>query len=112
MQGKTEAEAEKLRADARALEDAGVFGLVLECLPSGLAEQITSSVGVPTIGIGAGPACDGQILVIHDLLGIPTGVNPPFVKRYAEIGDAMRAAFADYRREVETGVFPPALRSR
>lgn len=107
MHGKQEAEAEQLVRDAKALADAGAFAIVLECLPDALAARITETVAIPTIGIGAGPHCDGQILVMHDLLGInPPESTPKFVKRYAEIGNAVSSAVSDYIREVEDGTFP------
>ncbi len=106
VQGRAEADAERLAQDAAALDQAGVFALVLECVPVALAERITGSISVPTIGIGAGPDCDGQILVIHDLLGMYDKLSPKFVKRYAELGETMRQAFAAYRADVETGAFP------
>jgi 3-methyl-2-oxobutanoate hydroxymethyltransferase len=106
VQGRRPAEAQAVLEDARALEAAGVFAIVLECIPSDLAAEITAAVSVPTIGIGAGAACDGQVLVTHDMLGIQTGVTPRFAKHYAELGDTMLRAFETYRREVETGAFP------
>ena len=106
VQGRQPAEARALVADAGALAKAGVFGLVLECMPPALAGRITRAVPVPTIGIGAGPACDGQILVSHDLLGLYGEVSPRFVKRYADLGAAMRQAFASYKKDVEGGRFP------
>ncbi|TAN36255.1 MAG: 3-methyl-2-oxobutanoate hydroxymethyltransferase [Verrucomicrobia bacterium] len=106
VQGRTEAAAEELLRDARALEEAGVFAIVLESIPPDLAGKITAAVGVPTIGIGAGPQCDGQVLVIHDLLGLGGDWKPKFAKRYADLGTAARAAISDYKREVETGKFP------
>jgi 3-methyl-2-oxobutanoate hydroxymethyltransferase len=106
VQGRTGEAAQRLIADARALEDAGAFGVVLECMPAAVADDITKAVGIPTIGIGAGPGCDGQILVSPDMLGIQTGVSPKFVKRYAEVGRTMQQAFADYLKEVQEGTFP------
>jgi 3-methyl-2-oxobutanoate hydroxymethyltransferase len=106
VQGRKPAEAEKLLDDARALTDAGVFALVLECIPSALGAEITHAVEVPTIGIGAGPGCDGQVLVTHDLLGLYTGLTPKFAKRYAELGAEMKRAVQQYREETETSVFP------
>lgn len=107
MHGKDDAEAAKLVADAKALADAGAFAIVLECVPDALAAKITAEIPIPTIGIGAGPHCDGQILVMHDLLGInPSEGTPRFVKRYAEIGAAVSGAVADYVREVGEGAFP------
>ena len=106
IQGRLPAEAAALLEDAAALAAAGVFAIVLECVPRDLAERITASVPVPVIGIGAGPACDGQVLVTHDLLGIASQVAPSFVKRYAEVGAQMKAAFEAYREDVASGVFP------
>lgn len=108
IQGKKPAEAQQLLDDAKSLEDAGVFAIVLECVPQTLAAEITKAVGVPTIGIGAGPHCDGQILVSHDLLGLQGESAPKlkFVKRYADLGTAARKAFEAYKKEVEAGLFP------
>ena len=106
IQGKTTEAAEKLIADAQSLCEAGVFAIVLECVPEELGKAITEAVSVPTIGIGAGRGCDGQILVIHDLLGMFTGKSPKLAKRYAELGDAMKKAFGQYRSEVQDGTFP------
>ncbi len=107
VQGRQPAAAAQLEADAAALSEAGVFALVLECMPATLAERITRAVPVPTIGIGAGAACDGQVLVLHDMLGItPSEGQPRFVKRYAEVAAAMRQAAEAYMRDVETGAFP------
>ncbi len=109
VQGKTAEQARTLIEDAVALDEAGVFAIVLECLPAELAGDITAAVGVPTIGIGAGAACDGQILVTHDILGLFPKFTPKFVKRYAELGSPMREAFAAYRDEVERGEFPTEI---
>ncbi len=106
VQGKTEAAAQKLLDDAKAVTAAGAFAIVLECVPSELAAKVTEAVDVPTIGIGAGADCDGQILVYQDLLGMFSDFTPKFVKRYANIGAAMKEAFASYIEEVQTGVFP------
>lgn len=111
VQGRTASDIERLLADARALEQAGCFALVVEGVPPDTARQITAAVAIPTIGIGAGPQCDGQVLVIHDLLGMTTGGVPKFVKRYADIGTAMREALAAYKAEVEAGAFPGAEQS-
>ena len=111
VQGKGAADARRLLRDAKELEKAGVFALVMECVPAALGGRITRSVKIPTIGIGAGPACDGQILVVHDLLGLYSGVSPRFVKQYANLGAAMGKAFAAYRGEVEQGKFPSAEHS-
>jgi 3-methyl-2-oxobutanoate hydroxymethyltransferase len=105
VQGRSAGDARRLLAEARALEKAGVFALVLECLPPARGAALTRAVSMPTIGIGAGAGCDGQILVTHDLLGL-SGAAPRFVKRYADLGAAMRRAFETYRREVEQGRFP------
>ncbi len=106
VQGKAAAEAQALLADAAALADAGVFALVLECVPRALAGEITQRIAVPTIGIGAGPDCDGQVLVTNDMLGMYSDLSPSFVKRYAELGTLMRQAFESYRDEVVQGGFP------
>jgi 3-methyl-2-oxobutanoate hydroxymethyltransferase len=106
VQGRTPEHAGKLMADAKALEDAGVFALVLECMPAELGAEITRNVGVPTIGIGAGCGCDGQILVTHDMLGIQGQVSPRFVRRYADLEIAMKSAFSEFKRDVESGGFP------
>lgn len=92
--------------DARAITEAGVFGIVLECVPAALAKKISQSVSVPTIGIGAGAGCDGQILVYQDMLGMFSDYTPKFVKRFGDIGSAMKTAFQSYIEEVETGKFP------
>jgi len=106
VQGRTAPAAARLREDASALSEAGIFALVLECLPSPLAAEIPAAVPVPTIGIGAGPGCDGQVLVSHDMLGLNEQFQPRFVKRYADLAPQMRAAFAAYAREVGDGTFP------
>jgi 3-methyl-2-oxobutanoate hydroxymethyltransferase len=106
VQGKKPQDAERVLQDAAELESAGVFALVIECVPSALGGEITRSVKVPTIGIGAGPECDGQILVAHDLLGLSGDRVPKFVKRYADLGSQMAAAFSAYRSEVLEGTFP------
>ncbi len=106
VQGKNFLEARQIRQDAKELEKAGVFSVVLEGIPSELAEQITADLKVPTIGIGAGPHCDGQILVMHDLLGLNTEFTPKFVKKYAELAPAVTQAVDEYIREVRAGDFP------
>lgn len=106
VQGRDAAAAQKLLDDARALDAAGVFAIVLECVPVPLARVITQAVSVPTIGIGAGPYCDGQVLVTHDLLGLYGGFAPRFVKQYANLHVQIVAALAQYRREVVEGAFP------
>ena len=112
LQGRSPQAAQKLVADARALEGAGVFALVLECIPEDVAARITAAITVPTIGIGAGPHCDGQVLVLHDLLGISGKIPPPrFVKQYAQLGDAIRQAVERYAQEVRAESFPAAEHS-
>jgi 3-methyl-2-oxobutanoate hydroxymethyltransferase len=97
---------EAILADALAVEAAGAFALVVECVPAALAEKITSSVRIPTIGIGAGAGCDGQILVTHDMLGLFTDLQPKFVKKYAELGSRIKEAVTTYCEEVREGSFP------
>ncbi len=106
VQGKQAEQARQLLADALAVEEAGAFALVLEGIPATLAAEITAAVSIPTIGIGAGVHCDGQVLVIHDILGLCEKYSPKFVKRYADVGDAIRGGIEDYIREVREGVFP------
>ena len=106
VQGKKTEGASRLLADAKELEQAGVFAVVLECLPAALGAEITGAIGVPTIGIGAGKDCDGQILVTHDILGLYADLTPKFAKTYASLGVEMKKAFETYKREVETGAFP------
>lgn len=108
VQGRGEKAAQKLVADAKALAKAGVFAMVLEGLPEALAARITKSVPVPTIGIGAGAGCDGQVLVIDDILGIYSDFKPRFVKRYANLRPQILDAVKQYRREVKEGSFPDA----
>ena len=93
-------------ADASAAEEAGAFAMVLECIPRELAKKITAKVKIPTIGIGAGADCDGQVLVLHDLLGITTGYMPKFVKAYADLKTEITGAVTKYRDEVRDGIFP------
>jgi 3-methyl-2-oxobutanoate hydroxymethyltransferase len=104
-------EAEEVRRDARALEDAGVFAIVIEKVPATLAREISSAVKVPVIGIGAGAGCDGQILVTHDMLGIYTRFHPRFVRRYAEIGREMQGAFEHFLRDCKQREFPSSEES-
>ncbi len=104
-QGKTREAAEQVLADAKAVEAAGAFAVTLECIPSELAAEITAALTIPTIGIGAGPACDAQWLVMHDLLGLNERA-PSFVKQYAHLADHVRTAFAAYVAEVAGGTFP------
>ncbi|GAB4332410.1 MAG: 3-methyl-2-oxobutanoate hydroxymethyltransferase [Desulfobulbaceae bacterium] len=106
VQGRDIESAKKMIRDAKALVEAGVFSIVLECVPGRLAGMITRAVEVPTIGIGAGPECDGQVLVTHDLLGMFERFVPSFVKRYAHLAPLVDEAVAAFRDEVERGVFP------
>jgi len=111
VQGKDVASARRLLAEARALEEAGAFAVVLECVPAQLAEVITREIGIPTIGIGAGVHCDGQVLVSHDLLGMFEKFVPSFVKAYANLAPQIKAAFTGYRDEVKSGAYPDATHS-
>lgn len=106
VQGKDLETAHKLIRDAKALDEAGVFAIVLECVPTQLAKRITEEVSVPTIGIGAGQYCDGQVLVINDMLGMFKGHIPKFVKKFANLEPVIIAALRDYKKEVEEGTFP------
>lgn len=106
VQGKSEEAARALLADAKAVEEAGAFAVVIEAVPAALAQIITDAVSIPTIGIGAGAGCDGQILVYQDMLGMFSDFTPKFVKRYANVGEVMREAFANYAAEVASGAFP------
>jgi 3-methyl-2-oxobutanoate hydroxymethyltransferase len=106
LQGKEEADARRILEGAAALERAGCWGVVLELVPAPLARLITERIAIPTIGIGAGPHCDGQVLVFHDLVGMYSGFTPTFVKRYAEAGATIRDAVARYAAEVRDGSFP------
>lgn len=103
---KVQKDAEALLADAQAVASAGAFSVVLECVPAGLAERVTREVGIPTIGIGAGPSCDGQVLVIHDLVGLFEGFRPRFVRRYADLAGSIRDAASRYVTDVRSGLFP------
>ncbi len=106
VQGKTAEAAKVLIEDAQALTEAGCFSIVLEAIPAPIAAMITEAIPIPTIGIGAGPSCDGQVLVIHDVLGLFDRFVPKFVKQYAKLGDTIRNALTAYREEVENGTFP------
>ncbi len=108
VQGKDEEAARSLIEQAKAVEAAGAFAVVLECIPAKLAELITKNISIPTIGIGAGNGCDGQVLVYQDMLGLYSDFTPKFVKRYAEIGPQMENAIEDYISEVKSGAFPAA----
>lgn len=106
VQGRDEEAAIRLIEDARAVERAGAFAVVLECVPAALAQLVTEQLHIPTIGIGAGAGCDGQVLVNQDMLGMFSDFVPKFVKRFAEAGEVMKTAFKQYIEEVQTGVFP------
>ena len=106
VQGRGDAAADKLLADARELQAAGAFALVLECVPSELASRVTAELAIPTIGIGAGPDCCGQVLVLHDLLGLEDRLAPKFVRRYAELGELSVDALSRYVDDVHSGAFP------
>lgn len=106
VQGKSGDDAQKMIEDAKAVEEAGAMMLVLECIPAKLAQAITEELQIPTIGIGAGNACDGQVLVYQDLLGMFSDFKPKFVKQYAAVGDMMKEAFSQYMAETKSGVFP------
>lgn len=106
VQGKDDATADRLRADAKALEDGGAFAVVLELVPAALASQITKELTIPTIGIGAGPACDGQVLVLHDMLGLNEQFSAKFVKKYAALAEDVREAARLFAAEVREGRYP------
>lgn len=106
VQGKSEAAAKQLLEDAKAVEEAGASMLVMECVPAKLAELVTKSISIPTIGIGAGSGCDGQVLVYQDMLAMYSDMKPKFVKQFASVGEIMKQAFADYIAETKAGTFP------
>jgi 3-methyl-2-oxobutanoate hydroxymethyltransferase len=106
VQGREPDAARRLLDDAKALEDAGAFAIVLELIPATLASQVTKAVTIPTIGIGAGPACDGQVLVLHDMLGLNDQFAPKFLKRYASLAQDVREAVKLYGDEVREGRYP------
>ncbi len=106
VQGKGMQAAQKLLDEARAVEEAGAFAVVLECVPAKLAEKISQSISIPTIGIGAGAGCDGQVLVYQDMLAMYPNFKPKFVKQYAQIGSTMKDAFSQYISDVKSGAFP------
>ncbi|MDE6498341.1 MAG: 3-methyl-2-oxobutanoate hydroxymethyltransferase [Muribaculaceae bacterium] len=108
VRAKSDDEAEKLIADARMLEEIGCFALVLEKIPAALATRVSEELTIPTIGIGAGNGCDGQVLVVHDMLGLNKGFSPKFLRRYADLGSAINAAVGRYIDDVKTGDFPNA----
>ncbi len=106
VQGKNYLDSRQIRQDARDLQNAGIFAVVMECIPGELAEEITAELKIPTIGIGAGLKCDGQILVLHDLLGLNQDFVPKFVKQYAQLADSLKSAVSEYIQEVRTETFP------
>lgn len=106
VQGKGKEEAQRLLDEARAVEEAGAFAVVLECVPAKLAKKISESISIPTIGIGAGAGCDGQVLVYQDMLAMYSDFKPKFVKQYAQVGNVMKDAFRQYIAEVKSGAFP------
>jgi 3-methyl-2-oxobutanoate hydroxymethyltransferase len=111
IQGREQGDADRLISEACALEEAGAFAIVLELLPTDVAAQITAAVNVPTIGIGAGPHCDGQVLVLPDLLGLNDGFQPKFLKRYADLAAISRDAVARFAEEVRSQAYPDAEHS-
>lgn len=111
VQGRGEASADKIIEDARALEEAGIFSLVLELMPTDVAGRVTESVTIPTIGIGSGPRCDGQVLVLHDMLGLNEGFEPKFLKRYAELAEEVRNAVGAFGDDVRSGRYPDPAHS-
>ena len=96
----------ELLKDAKAAQDAGAFSIVLECIPTSIAENITKELAIPTVGIGAGPGCDGQVLVVHDLIGLTTGYVPSFVRQFASVGESITNAVSSWCEEVRSGTFP------
>lgn len=106
VQGKQEAAAKKLLEEAKAIQEAGAFAVVLECIPEKLATFITENIQIPTIGIGAGAGCDGQVLVYQDMLGLYSDFVPKFVKQFRTLGEEMKGGFRDYIKEVKEGTFP------
>lgn len=106
LRGKSGGEAESIRRDAKALEQAGVFAIVLEKIPASLAAEVTRSVSIPTIGIGAGPDCDGQILVTPDMLGLFEAFKPKFVRQYANLAESIRKAASGFLKDVKSGGYP------
>ena len=103
---KVQRDADELLADAKAVEEAGAFAIVVECVPADLGKRVTQALSVPTIGIGAGPACDGQVLVINDMLGMEQAIKPRFVKRQADLATIIRQAAERYAAEVRDGSYP------
>lgn len=108
VQGRAEEDAARLLDEARQLEQAGAFSIVLELVPAAVAAKVTQAVSIPTIGIGAGAGCDGQVLVLHDLLGLNDGFAPKFLRRYANLADDVRSAVSGFARDVRAGDYPAA----
>jgi 3-methyl-2-oxobutanoate hydroxymethyltransferase len=106
VQGKNTEDAARMLRDALELQERGAFAIVLECVPRSLGGAITKELDIPTIGIGAGPDCDGQVLVLQDLLGLTRGYLPKFVRKFADLGDSVTEALKDYAEEVKKGSFP------
>ena len=111
VQGREAEGAERLITEAKGLEKAGAFGIVLELVPAAVSERITAAVGIPTIGIGAGPKCDGQVLVLPDVLGLNDTFQPKFLKKYAEMAEEVRSAIGSWARDVRSGQYPDAEHS-
>ena len=106
LQGSDKESAARIIEDAKAVQEAGAFAVVLECVPGDLAAHITQMLDIPTIGIGAGSGCDGQVLVYQDMLGMYSDFTPKFVKKYADMGNIMKEAFRNYIKDVKSGSFP------
>jgi len=106
IQGRGIDASDRMIEEAKIVEEAGAFAIVLEMVPAGVAKKVTASVGIPTIGIGAGPDCDGQILVLQDMLGFDDGFNPKFLKKYANLAKTIRDSLSAYDKEVKSGIFP------
>lgn len=106
VQGRDKVAADMILADAKAVEESGAFAVVLECIPADLAKTVTETLTIPTIGIGAGVSCDGQVLVSNDVLGLGNNVSPKFVKQYADLGKQMLSAFEDFKKDVDSGTYP------
>lgn len=111
VQGRGPEASDRIVADAKALEDAGAFSLVLELMPSAVAQRVTEAISIPTIGIGSGPRCDGQVLVLHDMLGLNERFTPKFLKRYAELAEQVRQAVQVFGEEVRAGRYPDTAHS-
>ncbi|MBI4698607.1 MAG: 3-methyl-2-oxobutanoate hydroxymethyltransferase [Nitrospirae bacterium] len=111
VQGKTDESARKLLEEAHIVEEAGAFSVLLEAIPMNLAKKITEELSIPTIGIGAGPFCDGQVLVLHDVIGLFERFTPKFVKKYANLKDDALRAIKNYKEEIESGIFPSTEQS-